>query len=243
MFKIMTFNVRIDVPVDKENGWPYRKQAISEYIKKELPVVLGIQEANQHMLDELMSFLPMYQFIGLPREEGTEYSAILYLKTKAKCLKTDTIWLSDTPRRTSKFQESAFPRIATMGRFEIQGKTYDFINTHLDYLSVEVAFKQMKVLVNELNNLSDSSVLMGDFNCPPHSIVDLFLRENGWILPYDETINKQASFHAFTKNTTGSPIDFIYGRKKIRFHQVFIDQSTTDPICLSDHYPVLAIID
>lgn len=206
MFKIMTFNVRIDVPVDKENGWPYRKQAISEYIKKELPVVLGIQEANQHMLDELMSFLPMYQFIGLPREEGTEYSAILYLKTKAKCLKTDTIWLSDTPRRTSKFQESAFPRIATMGRFEIQGKTYDF-------------------------------------NCPPHSIVDLFLRENGWILPYDETINKQASFHAFTKNTTGSPIDFIYGRKKIRFHQVFIDQSTTDPICLSDHYPVLAIID
>lgn len=243
MFKIMTFNIRIDVAVDKENGWPFRKEAVARYINKEKPIILGIQEANQKMMNELMSLLPMYDFIGIPREEGTEYSAILYLKEVAKCTLSNTFWLSDTPLKSSKYTESAFPRIATYGRFIIYGKEYVFINTHLDYLKEEIAFKQIQVLQKETDGLSEEMILMGDFNFPPQSMIHKFLTSHGWILPYKEDCLSQASFHAFEGVKTGMPIDYIYGKKKVHFLQVKIDQDTVNPICLSDHYPVIAFIE
>lgn len=242
MFKIMTFNVRIDVEFDQNNRWTYRYHSIADYIKKELPLILGIQEANQQMMDDLMPLLPMYEYVGMPRSVGNEYSCILFLKEKVKVLSQHTIWLSETPDVSSKIEGSFFPRIATFGHFEIEGKQYCFINTHLDYAGEAVCLKQMEVLLQEASYHDDYKVLMGDFNVTPSSKIHTILENQGWVLPYDQAMLYQSTFHNFEGIVVGQPIDYIYLDPTIEYTNVYIDQKTVKPLHLSDHYPVIAHI-
>ena len=57
--------------------------------------------------------------IGEGRDGGNhgEYSAIYYHNKKLNLLKTETFWLSETPKKPSIGWDAALNRISTMGVF------------------------------------------------------------------------------------------------------------------------------
>jgi len=242
--KIMSFNVRIDVPVDGNNGWSFRKQAICEYVNRVHPDFVGFQEPSVEMVDYLKSSLPDYQMIGLPRDSRGESTPLFYRKDQYHLIFGKTIWLSDTTEVPSKFSESAFPRIATYGVFEnSEGAKFLICNTHLDYVSDQIQAQQMTVLLNTLHAHEWPQVIMGDFNATSNQTVHRMLRENHYKHTYSLEQLKQASFHAFLGTQIGNPIDYIYLSHEWTHLETVIDQKTVHPMMLSDHYPVIAMIE
>ena len=51
--KVMTFNVRIDVPVDGDNQWRFRIPSVKAMIEKHQPDILMLQETTPAMLKDL----------------------------------------------------------------------------------------------------------------------------------------------------------------------------------------------
>ncbi|PKP36010.1 MAG: endonuclease/exonuclease/phosphatase, partial [Bacteroidetes bacterium HGW-Bacteroidetes-15] len=79
--KAMTFNIRLDTPVDEENMWDYRKVELLKLIDFYSPDFLGLQEVLHNQLVYINSGLNNYSYIGVGREDGNEkgeYSPIFY---------------------------------------------------------------------------------------------------------------------------------------------------------------------
>lgn len=235
--KLMTFNVRIDVEVDKENNWKFRYQKIAEYINQENPHVIGMQEANIPMLDDLKPFLKNYQVIGEPRNKGGETTAI-WIRKDVPFTDERTIFLTSTPNVPSVIEGSAFPRIATFIRISDDKGEFLLVNTHLDYLLDDVKKRQMEHLLDTLP-VDERIVLMGDFNQGPNGPVHQLLEQHHFISTYQKDELGKASFHAFTGETKGEPIDFIYVKGFTNIPIAEIDQECEKDFFLSDHYPVI----
>jgi len=235
--KLMTFNVRIDVEVDQENNWKYRVKKIAEYINQENPHVIGMQEANIPMLEDLKPLLKEYQVIGEPRNKGGETTAI-WIRKDVPFTDEQTIFLTSTPNVPSVIEGSAFPRIATSIRISDDRGEFLLVNTHLDYLRDDVKKRQMEHL---LDTLPDNTriVLMGDFNQGPNGAVQQLLEQHHFTSTYQKDELGKASFHAFKGDTKGVPIDFIYVKGFSNIPIAKIDQTCEKDFFLSDHYPVI----
>jgi endonuclease/exonuclease/phosphatase family metal-dependent hydrolase len=118
---IMTYNIRLDVKSDGINQWENRREGIVSLIEKNSPAILGIQEGLPHQVEYLSTHLKEYSMIGEGRDGGNngEYSAIYYHNKKVKLLKSETFWLSKTPKKPSIGWDAALNRIATFGVFKI----------------------------------------------------------------------------------------------------------------------------
>jgi len=75
--KTMTFNVRVDTPLDMFNSWSWRKHRVVAAIKDYQPDIIGIQEAKKHQVDYLHAYLAGYDWIGVGREGGTKENIVL----------------------------------------------------------------------------------------------------------------------------------------------------------------------
>lgn len=238
--EIMSFNIRIDVEVDKLNSFSHRINNIVLFIQKRLPVIIGLQEPNEEMLNKLLKHLPNYKAVGNPRSEKGEYTAILYLSDEVTLLNSRTFWLSDTPNEVSKFEESCYYRIATLATFEEKNhKQLTIINTHLDYFSEDVQVKQISVLLNESKkNKLNKLVIMGDFNATPSSKIHKVLQNENLKSSYSYEQEKQSTFHNFKGTKVGEPIDYIYLSNDIKYHSssIIVDGDLNN--YLSDHYPI-----
>jgi endonuclease/exonuclease/phosphatase family metal-dependent hydrolase len=242
--KIMTFNVRIDVPVDKQNQWDYRKKAVVQYIKNENPDFVGFQEPTFHMIEFLSEELKEYKRIGISRDSSGESTPIFYKFREFQLLEEKTVWLTDTPLVPSKDLESFFPRIATYGIFRHnESKPFVLCNTHLDYASEMIQEKQMKVLVSLLETFSLRTVILGDFNATSEKNVHLFLKNQMYNHTYNSSQLQQATFHNFQGTLLGNPIDYIYLSKGWELKSCIIDHLTLEPTMLSDHYPVICYVE
>ncbi|MBU1145736.1 MAG: endonuclease/exonuclease/phosphatase family protein [Firmicutes bacterium] len=238
--KIMSFNVRINVEVDKMNSWEYRKDEVAKFINKEHPDIIGLQEPNLEMLDYLMDKLTRYRMVGLPRSNNGEFTPILYDTLKLTLVFTETFWLSDSPNKESRFETSFYIRIATYGLFKTnEDKFISVVNTHLDYQSEEIQCMQMKVILDYLKQKTIyPQVIMGDFNAIPSASIHQLLHENEFKSIYLGEQLLCNTFHGFTGITKGEPIDYIYVSKHLKsIHSKILDQKNTENY-LSDHFPV-----
>lgn len=237
--KVMSFNVRINVEVDKENAWPYRKNQVLSYLKQVRPDIIGLQEPNLLMLSDLNALLNDYEMVGLPRQKNGEYTPIYYKKDAFQFIDTETFWLSDTPKQESKYVESAYIRIATYLhlRHSTQGEIH-LVNTHLDYQSETIQAKQIQVILDYLSQKSGKMLIMGDFNCFPNTLVHGSLRNEGYSFNYSPSQEKEVSFHDFQRQAMPEPIDYIYTKNihEPRKIEIINDVNTK---YLSDHYPIL----
>lgn len=68
--KVMSYNIRMDNSGDGGNAWPNRKEATIEMIKDLQPDVFGVQEAFDHQVAYVTETLPVYQNVGVGREDG-----------------------------------------------------------------------------------------------------------------------------------------------------------------------------
>jgi endonuclease/exonuclease/phosphatase family metal-dependent hydrolase len=245
--RLLTFNIRINVASDGINAWPHRIGMVAQIIRNGDYPIIGLQEPNLLMVEDLLKALPLYRYTGIPRDERLEMTPIFYRPDIVTLVSSRTIWLSDTPETVSKFQASHFPRIATLSTFKTaDGTIFRFVNTHLDYVNGEIQKQQMQVLVAELKRLDKTEalpvILTGDFNAVLDDPVNTYLRRvsigNQRLDSIYGDINPNATFHDFKGGTAGEPIDYVYLSQSIQNTGWKVIRTDFNGLYPSDHYPV-----
>ena len=148
-FRVMSYNIRVDVPSD-DPAWPERRPHMARQIAFLDPDILGVQEAQTHMVEWLASQLPAYERYGLGRDDGQtgESATVFWKRDRFERLRADTFWCSPTPEVPSRGWDAAYPRTVTrvVLRDRRGGEVLDVRNTHFDHVGV-VAREQCARLV------------------------------------------------------------------------------------------------
>jgi endonuclease/exonuclease/phosphatase family metal-dependent hydrolase len=171
--KVMTYNIRYATEQDGINAWSKRQNKVFELMKREDPAIIGLQEALQSQIKDILKNLKEYDFIGVGRDDGKtkgEYSPILYKKSLYKIVEQNTFWLSETPTIPgSKNWDAAITRIATWARVKDKktGKDFIIINTHFDHMGTVARKNSATILKSKAAEISKGLpvIIMGDFNC------------------------------------------------------------------------------
>lgn len=256
--KVMTFNLRVDIPQDGQNAWSYRKEKVPSLINKHLPLVIGTQEGMLQMIEDMMKGLLNYSWIGQGRRGGMkdEFCAIFYDHTQLKVVETGQFWLSEQPEVPNSISwESDFPRICTWGHFRFKKepeKEFILYNTHLDHISQAARENGIYLIFQRLVEHYESTnlpmILTGDLNSMPDNPVVRFLKGEERL--HEEKSDLQDSytkmdgllgktFHAFDGGTDGEPIDYIFTTRNVKIQNTEVDRSTIEDGFPSDHYPVI----
>ena len=207
-FKIISLNLRKDTWKDGDNCWSNRKESIVDFIKREQPHVMCMQEVMPHMYKYLLHELgevytgygvSCFTGINLKYSLNTLGNAIIYDKHKYELVSSGKFYLSPTPNRVSCGWGSSEPR--TCIYVELYDKKSDrkfyVYNTHLDHVSNEARQESVKLIASNIKNVD--TYLMGDFNTPMDSEDLNILYE---ILDCTYNHNKDNTFNCFHKTRT-----------------------------------------
>lgn len=253
--RVMTYNIRLDTPVDGPDRWTYRRAGVAAQIDWFRPDIFGLQEVVFNQKQDMIADLPEYRLIGAGRDDGHnagESSPIGYRAALFDLLESGTFWLSPTPDRPSKGWDAAFPRVATWARLRIRagGKTVLAVNTHWDHIGVE-ARKQSGMLLarwlSEHRGKADHNILIGDFNSDLGSDGLRALTESGTGLrdsraaSLSKPFGPSGTFNNFKLQPEAhETIDHILVGEKVSVVRYAVIAQNVDGRMLSDHYPVLA---
>ena len=238
--KVISLNVRIDVPVDGTNQWTFRRQSIVDYMLFQNPDVCFFQEVNPSMLAFLQDHLPDFESVYMGRDANRlgEGCPIFFKKSTFSKVSEHTFWLSHHPHTPGSMdEEEGFPRIATHLRLLTKEKnTVSFLNTHLAYRSKRNQDLNLKVLFDFVQSLPSGEPLIigGDFNMQRQTIHPYKPRN----LRFAGESNIQKTYHEFQGGEGRDQIDHLLFTdvEEVRFS---IDQSPFQSRHLSDHYPVI----
>ncbi|KAI8470756.1 MAG: Endonuclease/exonuclease/phosphatase [Monoraphidium minutum] len=230
--KVMSFNIRFDNPKEaEEDKWDARKPLCVEIINKYKPHIIGFQEPHRNQVDDLDAALPGYGWFGKGRyltfmginEEHNELNPIFYDKEALTLEASGTFWYSDTPEvPNTQWKCSAFPRIATWGRFAVNGtdQRMCFVNTHFDHESEEARTKAAELLLQQLPSISQNlpTAIVGDLNAGEgspavcHLCTELTECSGAGCETIEGLLGKVGTFVGFDKSID-SQIDFIFANK------------------------------
>jgi len=245
VLKLMTFNLRVDTPVDGLNRFRRRKPELTDYLERQAADVYGFQEVLPGMNNYLSSRMSDYQWIGLPRSDNEEACPIYYRKDRIVPIDSGTFWLSPTFDKKSVISGSHFIRIATYLVFSGLGTgKFAYFNTHLDYASDQVSRTQLLLLLEQAKLIAKKQraalIIGGDFNQRPGSSTLEVLTKARLVSVYKEAIKPSVTYHGFGKINTDAPIDHLFFHQKIVLGDCQIDTQCYNGMWLSDHFPVIA---
>jgi endonuclease/exonuclease/phosphatase family metal-dependent hydrolase len=168
---VMTFNIRYGTAKDGENEWSARREMLFEVIRNANPDLLGLQEALDFQIDEIIAAVPGYAVVGVGRDDGAEkgeYSAILFRRDRFHVAEAGTFWFSDTPSVVaSKSWGNQITRICTWARFiDRDGRGLYHFNLHLDHQSQPSRERSTVLLRARIDTraVPDPVIVTGDFN-------------------------------------------------------------------------------
>lgn len=250
--KIVSFNIRCDCGVDKENNFIFRKPFILKKIMEEVPDIICFQEMMDHMECWLSESLPDYHVVGCGRNANLdgERMSIAIRKQTYSLIAADHFWLSNTPTVPgSQFpSQCGIPRMCTQC-YVMERKSKKVLriaNTHLDHGSAAIRAQAMQLIEHMLSIPSmykeAVTLLVGDFNAQPHDseLTLLMLHPQFRLL----TPNIGLTYHGYFEDKTTSyhdtspHIDHIFLRGAAQVHRVVKWMDVHDGVYLSDHYPV-----
>ncbi|MBU1680214.1 MAG: endonuclease/exonuclease/phosphatase family protein [Bacteroidetes bacterium] len=259
--RVMTFNVRLDIPSDEANVWNNRKANLVSMISFHKADIIGLQEAQKHQINYIEQSLPEYAWFGVGRDDGKEegeFTAIFYRKDRFDTLDTSTFWCSETPEHPGLGWDAAYQRVTTFGKFKDKqtGKIFFLFNTHLDNEGRKARQESAKLIKKKMQTLCGNYpvILTGDFNSTPNSvpyqIIVSALDTNSSMKLFDTRTITKSKPHGPSGTFTGfdilanpsSPIDFIFVKKGITVLSHGTLSDSFDGFLPSDHYPVLAEI-
>jgi len=241
--KVMTFNLRIDVPVDGSHQWKFRIPSILAVIKKHNPDVLMLQETTPAMLADIKPLETKYGYYYMGRNQDLqgEGCPIYYKKQDYRIKAADTIWLSQTPRTPGSMDpEEGFPRIASMIVLQhTDGKLIRLINTHLAYRSSRAKDINLKVLFDFIQSFPERipTILGGDFNEGAIKIKKYMPRD----LQFAPTLDLGNTYHEFKGGDGISQIDYLIHQENMKVLEVKVDRGLFFNQLPSDHYPVIGV--
>jgi len=253
---VMTFNLRVNTPIDEGNAWPYRSHLAGRLIREAAPDIIGTQEGQGAMLADLDRELPDYSRIGEGRSGDAcdpaedECCAIYYRKDRLSLLNHGQFWLSESPETPGSISwDSSLPRIATWAIFRMNdeaGTRFGIFNTHFDHLGQQAREQSAILLLERIQQFRETAqlpvVLTGDFNAFPDNPAIVQLSEsltNAYSI-LQEPVGQ--TFHEFLGGKSGEPIDYIFATPSVSVVATYIHDEQLEDAYPSDHYPIRAQI-
>ena len=257
--KVMTMNVRYDNPDDSSNAWPNRAGQVSNFILKEKPDILGMQEVILRQYEFLDSVLTEYSSIGIGRDDGVrggEMNPVFFRKERYDMVRTITFWLSDTPEIPgSKGWGASLPRIVTWMELVDKNSHEHFFcfNTHFAHDSDSARIMSSKILLKQVETIAGDFpfIITGDFNMLPASTGYSILTgpdESVPVLKDSYTITEKRpsgpgyTFNGFSDKPGTGRIDYIFVRNGMKVLDHRTIPKKEKGIYISDHWPVEAVI-
>lgn len=252
LLKVMTFNLRIDLPADGINAFSNRTEKIRRMLLSESPDIIGTQEVNESMLTWAEQALgDKYISVGTGRQKdfSGEGARIFYDFKKFALLRLETKWLSETPdvpESRYSVDQSDCPRVYTLAEFvERNTRTvFRVINVHLDHKGEAAklcgAVQLMQRIAAENASFPMKTVLTGDFNALPDSPTVKTVRAH----LSDLTENLAGTFHGFGRLSPQDrrKIDYIFSDAPAAKNACLVPDEPQDGVYVSDHFPVCAFL-
>ena len=248
---VISYNIRYDSPNDGKNKWEFRKNGLAKMLKNLNPEIIGIQEGLKHQIDFLQKKLQNFDVVGIDRDNNFkgEYSSIFFNKLTFKLISTETFWLSQSPKTTSKGWDASYPRICTYVILEhkiSQEKIYVF-NTHLDHIGATSRIEGSKLIIQKIKEITPKNaktILMGDFNDNENSETISYIKSylvDGKNKSLKNINTQKGTYNGFNVNSDLKyRLDYIFS-KNLRFKTyVHVKKTLQNTLWPSDHLPVLA---
>lgn len=268
---LMSSNVRFasardknDNPDTGDRDWTNRKSAYYKMLNTLQPDIVGLQEAEQEQVVDILNNCSGYSYVGYGRESGKditssfssfeqflgkdhgESTTILY-KTD-KFTKHSDGWFchSETPNKADTYFPGTTdeqPRISTwvILTHKDTGRKFFYLNTHTTTYDVrEKEIQLIKEQVVKLNTEKLPVILSADWN---------LVEDDSWMLPITEnylSARKTApitdncyTYHWWESTSDKKQIDHIYYKDLECFEFRTVNQKW-DGLYISDHYPIYA---
>ena len=266
--RVMTFNVKVDIE-EAPSVWQERKDLCATVVKDAMPDIVGFQETSPNQLAFFQGVLSGYGTVGNLKltPEELDYLGARFPPVKQFGIKTytDAIlmyredayekldegywWQSPTPEKLSVGFGNFFPRIAVWARLKHKatGRELVVVDTHFDNTSpaqehmAKLSHEQIEPFLNE----GLPVLFVGDFNTSPARETYAVLTSGAWNDSY--MASPQASENGRDNNVTttrSSRIDhiFYHGDALRATHWTRFESPDPDKR-LSDHFPVLAVLE
>ena len=173
---VASYNIRMHSKVDYKNGdgWTSRRDIMCDLVAFSAFDIFGAQEVCHDQLEDMLSRLPDYGYIGVARDDGKtkgEYSPVFYRKERFEVLESGTFWLSETPNEVSFGWDAACRRVCSYGYFKdkLTKKKFWFFNTHMDHKGKVARVEGAKLVIAKIKELSLQATLMW-LKIAPHII-------------------------------------------------------------------------
>ncbi|UAL32118.1 endonuclease/exonuclease/phosphatase family protein [Nocardioides rotundus] len=256
----MSFNIRYDREGSTSPGepdyWPERAPLVTEFLKKEKPTILGVQEAEWNQLPAVEAGLgDSYRMLGYGRAGGSagEYSSIFYDARRLEALGWDQYWLSDTPDVIgSATWGNRVTRIVTWVRFNDRetGKEFVHINSHFDHQSENARVRSAETVRDQIAALDVPVVFTADVNAAAEDSApyDVLVTDGGlqdtWLAAAEQLTPRVGTFPNYgTPDPEGVKIDWILVTPGVEVLEAAINTWTSkDDRWPSDHTPVQALL-
>lgn len=261
---VMSFNIRYDTENDGPNRWSERRQMVLDLLKERDPDLVGLQEALDSQIRDLLEGAPGYALVGVGRDDGKaggEFSAILFRRERLRVADAGTFWFSETPAIPgSRSWGNNVTRICTWARFiDADGRAFWVYNVHLDHESQVSRERSVDLLVRRIGQRATAAepvVLTGDFNAGEDNpaMAPLLGRtgaETGSLsVPFVDTFRvlhpdaeEVGTYNAFKPGQTrGEKIDYVLVPPGTEVLEAAIIRESRDGRYPSDHFPVIARI-
>lgn len=254
---VMSFNIRYGTADDGDDRWTARRALLIDVLRRQNADVVGLQEALDFQIREIVAALPRYAVVGVGRDDGRaagEYSAILFRKDRLHVAEAGTFWFSDTPSVVaSRTWGNTITRICTWARLiDRDGSAFWHFNVHLDHRSQPSRERSTELLARRVaaRGQTEPVVITGDFNVgednralrvllqPPADGAAPFVDSYRVIHP-DET--EVGTFSGFRLGQTRGPkIDYVLVQPDATVLYAAIVRTSRRGRYPSDHFPVIA---
>jgi endonuclease/exonuclease/phosphatase family metal-dependent hydrolase len=257
---VMSFNIRYSTANDGDNHWRLRREFLFDVVREAAPDLVGLQEALDDQVQELIAALPQYGVVGVGRDDGRtrgEYAGILYRRDRFRVSDAGTFWFSDTPEVVaSRSWGNSITRICTWARFiDRDGRAFWHYNVHLDHLSQPSRERSSALLAERTAARripTEPVIVTGDFNAGETNpaVTRLTAPQSGVEAPFVDSFRvrhpDESTVGTFTGfkfgQTTGDKIDYVLVQPGTEVLSAGIIRTSRNDRYPSDHFPVIASI-
>jgi endonuclease/exonuclease/phosphatase family metal-dependent hydrolase len=250
---VMSFNIRYGTANDGENRWEARRSFLFDVLREQDADVIGLQEALDFQIDEILAAVPVYAVVGVGRDDGArkgEYAAILFRRDRLQVAASGTFWFSDTPDTVASTSwGNRITRICTWTRFiDRDGRVFWVYNVHLDHESQPSREKSVALLRQRIDARASSgepALVIGDFNVGESNPALRALTGDGAFVdtfrvlhPDEETVGTFTGFRY--GRVDGEKIDYIFAPPGTKVLSAAIVRAARGGRYPSDHFPIVA---
>lgn len=239
-FRIASFNIRVDLARDKHRMWKFRKWATRRRLKSLNCSIVGLQEALDRQVADLLKGSHNISHVGKNRDDASigERCAVLFDSNLWKLREENTRWYGKTPDQRCFLEGAPFPRIYTyVSLLSAEGHRIDIYNTHLDHKSEDRRAQSMDQLLNTIDS-TIPTVIMGDFNAERDSRI--FSRLSKYGLRFAHSENAPGTFNYWGRAKREPTIDHILVSEQLNVISAEVSNKKVFGFFPSDHWPVVA---